>query len=163
MKEIWKDIPEYEGKYQASTFGRIKSLKFNREKILKMRLNPSGYKLINLENKTYRVHTLIAKTFIENPNNYREINHKDENKQNNRVDNLEWCTRKYNCNYGNLPKKVAIRFSKKVALVDNTNKCRLYFKSAMEAERILNIDHSSIIKCCKGKVKTAGGYKWKYI
>lgn len=162
INEIWKDIEGYESVYQVSNLGRVKSLQFKKEKILKKRVHPNGYELVNLKNKTFRVHTLVAKTFILNPNNYKEINHKDENKQNNCVDNLEWCTRKYNCNYGNLPKIVSKRFSKKIILIDNDDKNRIYFESSIEAEKLLGIDHSSIIKCCKGKTKTAGGYKWKY-
>ena len=162
-KEIWKDIPNYEGIYQASNLGRIKSLLFNKEKILKTRLHPNGYELVNLKGKTYHVHYLVALTFIDNKNNYKEINHKNEIKNDNKVDNLEWCDRKYNCNYGSLPKQVGNRFSKKIAIIDKTGKERCYFESSMSAERVLKIDHSSIIKCCKGKVKTAGGYVWRYV
>ena len=162
-KEIWKDILNYEKIYQVSNLGRIKSLLFNKEKILKTRIHPSGYELVNLKNKTYRVHYLVAQAFIPNPDNLPEINHKNEIKNDNRVNNLEWCSRKYNCNYGSLPKKVSKRFSKKVAIIDETGKERCYFPSASFAEEILNIDHSSIIKCCKGKIKTAGGYKWRYV
>lgn len=163
IKEIWKDIPGYKDLYQVSNLGKIKSLLFKREKILKTRVHPNGYELINLKGKTYKVHYLVAKTFISNPNNYKEINHKDENKQNNCVHNLEWCDRKYNCNYGSLPSNVAKRFSKKIAMLDDNNNAIIYFESSMAAERILGVDHSSIIKCCKGIVKTAGGYKWKYV
>ena len=161
--EIWKDIPNYEGIYQVSNLGRIKSLLFNKEKILKTRIHPNGYELINLKGKTYRVHHLVAITFLDNPNNYKEINHKNEIKNDNCVSNLEWCDRKYNCNYGSLPKQVSKRFRKKIAIIDDKNNERCCFESAMSAERILNIDHSSIIKCCKGKMKTAGGYKWRYV
>ena len=160
--EEWRDIPGYEGFYQASNLGRIKSTLFKKERILKTRKHPTGYELVNLKNKTYRVHYLIALTYIPNPQKYKEINHRDENKQNNKVENLEWCNRKYNCSYGSLPKKVGERFGKKIALIDEDRKERCYFESAMSAERTLNVDHSSIIKCCKGKMKTAGGYRWKY-
>ena len=165
MKEIWKDIEGYEGFYQVSNFGKVRSLINKQIKILKTRVHPNGYELINLKGKTFRLHYLVAKTFLENPKKYKEINHKDENKLNNRVDNLEWCNRKYNCNYGSLPEKVGKRFSKKILLIDVNSKYKSIcpFPSAMEAERIMGIDHSSIIKCCKGKIKTAGGYVWRYI
>lgn len=163
MEEIWKDIPNFDGMYQISNLGRVKSLCNDKEKILKTRLHPTGYELINLREKTYRVHYLVAVVFLENPNNYTEINHINEIKNDNRAENLEWCTRKYNCNYGSLPKQVGKRFSKKVVIIDDEGRERCYFESSMSAERILKIDHSSIIKCCKGKVKTAGGYKWKYV
>jgi len=163
MKETWKDIPNYEGLYQVSNLGKVKSLLFNKEKILKTRLSTKGYELINLKGKTFRVHTLVANTFLSNPNNYKEVNHKNERKADNNVDNLEWCSRKYNCNYGSFPKQVCKRFSKGVAIVDEKMQPILRFSSALGAEKALHIDHSSIIKCCNGKLKTAGGYVWRYL
>ena len=165
MNEIWKDIAKYEGIYQVSSLGRIKSLLYGKEKILKTRKSKQGYELINLKGKTHRVHTLVANAFLQNPNNFKEINHKDENKCNNKAENLEWCSRKYNCNYGKLPSKVAKRFSKAVMLIDEKSELQpiMPFESAMMAERLMGIDHSSIIKCCKGKIKTAGGFTWRYI
>ena len=164
MIEIWKDIEPYKNIYQVSNLGRIKSLLYNKEKILKTRVQPRGYELVNLKGKTFKVHRLVAEAFVLNNNNYNEVNHKDENKLNNYANNLEWCNRKYNCNYGSLPKKVGNRFSKKIIMIDeeSENKPIVVFPSAMEAERIMKIDHSSIIKCCKGKVKQAGGFTWKY-
>lgn len=111
MKEIWKDIEGYEGKYQVSNLGRIKSLERKnsrgnqiREKILKLIYDKDGYLLVNLyknsKKKTYKVHRLVALAHIPNPNNYPQVNHKDENPSNNHISNLEWCTNKYNCNYG---------------------------------------------------------------
>ena len=107
MIEEWRDIKGYEGKYQVSNLGRVKSLNYNhtkKEKILSDYPNTYGYLYVNLykngKGKPFYIHKLVAQAFIDNPNNYREINHKDENKQNNRVENLEWCNRKYNCNYG---------------------------------------------------------------
>lgn len=109
MQEIWKDIPNYEGLYQASNFGRIKSIQyFNhtnnkiypRDKILKPILNEKGYCRVDLsksgKSKRHRVHRLVAKTFLPNPYNLLEVNHIDGNKQNNNVNNLEWCSRSYN-------------------------------------------------------------------
>lgn len=109
MKEIWKDIDEikgidYTGLYQVSNLGRVKGLK--NKHILKQRLKNNGYCVLTLckENKpkTYLVHRLVAEAFIPNPNNYPQVNHKDEDKTNNCVDNLEWCTKEYNMNYGTL-------------------------------------------------------------
>jgi len=122
MVEIWKDIPEYEGLYQVSNFGNIKSLKrtimcrcknqykefsleyTREEKIIKGRKDKDGYLLVNLckngKHKNHRIHRLVAQAFIINPNNYKEINHKNENKQDNNIYNLEWCDSKYNSNYG---------------------------------------------------------------
>jgi len=94
--EIWKDLPEYEGLYQVSNKGRIK----RDNHLIKPIIQKTGYLCISLckngISKTYRVHKLIAKVFIPNPNNYKSINHKNGNKQDNRIENLEWCTQAYN-------------------------------------------------------------------
>lgn len=106
--EIWKDIPEYEGKYQVSNLGRVKSLQrcggtrfYNREYILNNYVNKkNGYVYVyltkNNKSKNIRLHRLVAQAFIPNPNNYKQINHIDGNKENNCVDNLEWCDSSYN-------------------------------------------------------------------
>ena len=122
MKEKWKDIEGFEGRYKISNFGRVKSVertvyyrgtnqtcadfdvaKYCPEIILKTFV-ARGYEHISLrkgsKSKTYSIHRLVATHFIPNPNNYPSINHKDENKLNNKSDNLEWCTHKYNSNYG---------------------------------------------------------------
>lgn len=122
MKEIWKDIPNFEGLYQVSNLGNVKTLdkyvnsgiKNNSKvkrigKILKQ-YNKGGYLQVSLR-KNYKryyfgIHRLVAMAFIPNPNNYPQVNHKDENKLNNCVENLEWCTAQYNCNYGNRNKKI---------------------------------------------------------
>ena len=106
--EIWLSIEGYEGLYEVSNMGRVKSLRDRygnpREKILSQVDNGNDYLIVNLwkngKMKHYLVHRLVATSFIQNPNGYRCVNHKDENKTNNCVDNLEWCTQKYNCNYG---------------------------------------------------------------
>lgn len=108
-KECWKDIKNYEGKYQISNLGNIRSLKFINNRIEKAKirlLKPqvrNGYFVIHLskhgKRKCYQVHRLVAQEFIENPNNYTIVNHKDYNPKNNKVDNLEWCTQKQNVNW----------------------------------------------------------------
>lgn len=113
-KEIWKDIVDYEGLYQVSNLGRIKTLSKNKvtpdgrvgktkEKIMQINHNNWGYCTIALskkgKKKRFRIHRLVAEAFIDNPNNYKEINHIDCNKDNNKVENLEWCTRSYNVKY----------------------------------------------------------------
>lgn len=106
-KQIWKDIPDYEGKYQVSNTGKVRSLNYRctgKVKILKQNTDKLGYKRVflykNGKFKIYFVHRLVALVFIPNPNNYPIVNHKDENPSNNTVWNLEWCTQEYNCNYG---------------------------------------------------------------
>lgn len=114
MKEIWKDIKGYEGKYMVSTEGRVKSLNYKNSSgsnILKQGLDRYGYKQLTLYlngiKKTFKIHRLVAETFLENPTNLPQINHKDENKQNNTVSNLEFCSASYNINYGTRNKKTS--------------------------------------------------------
>ena len=110
-KEIWKDIDGYEGLYQVSNLGRVKSLHHNKEKILKGSYNSKGYYFVKLckngISKSIFVHRLVAQEFIPNPDNLPIVNHKDENPRNNNVDNLEWCTQKYNANYGTVRERQA--------------------------------------------------------
>lgn len=192
--EIWKDIEGYEGIYQVSSEGRVKSLNYHRtgqERILKASCSGWGYPFVNLckdgKKKTHRVHRLVAIAFIENPDNLPEINHKDEDKANNNVDNLEWCNRKYNVNYGThnqrmaealrgenhylygkhlseeTKKKMSESLSKPVMCIHKINGYMVEYNSIKEAEKYTGIDNSAIAKCCKGKRRSAGGYKWFYI
>lgn len=120
MKEIWKDIEGYEGIYQVSNLGNVRSVdryittkngvvKPFKGVIRSLCLNRNGYPFVTLKvksiSKTVEVHRMVAQAFLPNPNNFPCVNHKDENPQNNRVDNLEWCTYKYNSNYGNTQKR----------------------------------------------------------
>ena len=170
-KEIWEDIPDYEGLYKISNYGRIKSLhnyKRNGTDILKPRINKHGYLHIGLRKNKQRkwicLHRLIAKTFIPNPNNLPCINHKDENKLNNSINNLEWCTIKYNNCYGTRIKRVVEKnkMRKEILKYDLKGNFMQEYKSISEAGRKNNIIISSISLCCSGKYKQAGGYIWKY-
>ena len=103
--------------------------------------------------KYYRAHRLVAQAFLENPNNYPVVNHKNEIKNDNRVENLEWCTIRYNNEYSNA--KPILQFDKNWNYINR-------WKSCAEIERELGLDHSTIQKCCSGKKKSRGGFKWGY-
>lgn len=160
--EIWKDISEYDGLYKVSNLGRVKSLgndKKRKEKILKPIKYNCGYLIVGLskqgKRKLYLVHRLVAEAFIDNPNNFRELNHIDEDKTNNCVSNLEWCDRKYNINYGTRNEKI----SKRVLCVE-TNKI---YPSTNEVQRQLGFANSHISSACNGKLKQAYGFHWRYV
>lgn len=173
--EVWKDITDYEGLYQISNYGRVKSLgnnKERKEKILKGGIS-NGYCIvllaINNIRKIYRVHRLVAIAFIENKENKLEVNHKDTNKLNNKIDNLEWKTSSENKRhafenglYDNVIKKIKEKNKKKIVQCDlNGNEIKVW-ESASEVQEKIGIRKSSICLCCKGKYKMAGCYKWKY-
>ena len=173
MEEIWKDIKDYEGLYQVSNLGNIKSLLRKRvdrnqilqEKILTKYIKNNGYEVVTLfknnKEKKCLIHRLVAQAFIKNPNNYKEINHKDENKLNNNVNNLEYCTRKYNCNYGARNKK----HYKKVKQYDLDGNFIKEWESIISIKKYFNKPNNcgDISSCLNGRQKTAFGYIWKYI
>ena len=165
MQEIWKDVKGYEGLYQASNFGNIKSLyKHNgtNYRILKPRINRQGYYQVGLYKPsqkhptTFTVHKIIGLTFISNKNNYTQINHLDGNKLNNHVNNLEWCDAKINNLHriyelkhnGGLPKP------KSVKCVETNS----IYRSIREAEYTNNIN--AIYKVLDNQNRTAGGFHW---
>jgi len=165
MQEIWKDIKGYEGKYQISNLGNVKSFLKGKEYLLKP-YSTRGYLSIGLwdgqKKQTVLIHRLVASAFIPNPNGYKEINHKDENKSNNNINNLEWCTREYNMSYGTARLRQGISSGKPIEQLTLNNIVIAWYCSAEIACKLTNIDSSSIIKCCNGKRKYAGGYMWRY-
>lgn len=166
MNEIYKDIVGYEGKYQVSNFGNIKSLNYNHtgiEKVLKPQ-NKKGYLSVCLgSNQAQKqVHRLVAEAFLDNPNNLPYVNHKDENKYNNCVDNLEWCDAEYNSNYGTSSVRIAKNESKPINQYDLQGNFIKAWNSGTEIARVLKISGGNICNCCRGKQKTAYGYKWRY-
>ena len=160
MIEEMKDIKDYEGLYAITRDGNVWSYKSN--KFLKPILDKDDYHTVNLykdkKMKTFRIHRLVAQAFIPNPKGLPQVNHKDEDKSNNCVENLEWCDAKYNMNYGTRTERAAKKRGKPIYCVELDKT----FYGAREAERELGINHSSIISCCKGKYKTTGGYHCKY-
>lgn len=166
--EIWKDIEGYEGLYQISSEGRVKSLgndKTRKEKILKGIKDKYGYLYVNLYKnrklKNLLVHRLVAEAFIDNPDNLPQVNHIQENRKDlNCVDNLEWCDAKYNINYGTRNERVTKSLSIPILQFSKTGEFIRKWESATEAERELGI--VNIFKCLKGKRKSVGGYVWRY-
>ena len=168
-KEIWKDIPGYEGIYQISNLGRVKSFynyKRDGNNILKPKIK-HGYYQIGLRRngirKWHQLHRLIAKAFIPNPNNLPQINHIDENKLNNSIDNLEWCSVSYNNTYGNRIQKVINKTGKKVIQYDKNMNFIKEYPSIAEATRQMNLKSiGCICNCCRGQTETSKGYIWRY-
>lgn len=163
MKEIWKPIAGYEGIYEVSSFGRIRSVVNG---LLLTSDEARGYLRVTLFRNGVRnrqpVHRLVAQAFIPNPCDKPSINHKDEDKSNNRVDNLEWCTPKENCNHGNRNKKISRRISKPVKQLSKTGDLLAVWNSMTIASEVLGISLSEISVCTREHHKSAGGYKWRY-
>ena len=183
-EEVWKDIKGYEGLYQASSLGRIRSLdRYKKTKgrykemqckikgtILKQAINHDGYYEVVLSKdgkaKTMRVNRIIAETFIDNKT---QVNHINGDKLDNRVENLEWCTCKENITHAlnnNLMKPVKGKehyMSKMVGKYDKNDNFIEKYNTIVEAGKKNNILSTSIINCLKERSKLAGGYKWKYI
>lgn len=180
MDEEWRDIKGYEGLYQVSNLGRVKRISklksidkgyvSKRDRMLKPGVRKDGYLFVGLsinnELKTYNIHRLVAMAFIENELKLEEVNHIDENKTNNEVNNLEWCTHEYNVNYGNRnyrAKKSLTngKLSKKVVQFFHGVKVREY-ASIQEVKRIYGYNHAHISDCCNGKRTQAYGFQWKF-
>ena len=179
MTEIWKDIPGFEDSYQVSNYGNLRgkdryrkvcggSYRLVKGKQIAPVKCTNGYyeaQLSRNQKKTIlMLHRAVAMAFIPNPDNLPEINHKDEDITNNRVDNLEWCTSKYNANYGTRNARCLANNKQKVR-VNQLSLDGEFIKtwdSIGEVRRTLGIDVSQIIRVCTGRNITAGGYKWEY-
>ena len=162
---IYKPIPGFEN-YVVTTEGKV----FRSCNYITREINPftkNGYTYVCLRNrdgiqKHKRVHRLVAEAFIPNPDNLPEVNHKDEDKTNNHVDNLEWCTPKENTNYGTRNQKISKAVSKAVIGYDGRG-YEKHFNSMTEASNYIEGSSPSHIgDCCRGKRKTSGGLKWRF-
>lgn len=182
--EIWKPIVDYEGLYEVSSLGRVRSVdrvvrgnyghpQSKKGTILKGRVDKDGYIDIvlskNCKTKHFRAHRLVAIAFIPNPSNKEQVNHINECPSDNRVDNLEWVTCKENINYGTRSSKMAGTrvqrgiLSKPVIQIDAATKQVIAeYRSIHEAERETGAKHSNISRCCYGKQKLAKGFLWKF-
>ena len=167
-----KPIRGFEGLYEVDDCGNVYSLR--KGIVLKPHFLDKGYAQYALSKNGKRKlilgHRLVAEAFIENPNNYPIINHKDENKQNNNSDNLEWCTYSYNSNYGSMVEyhkqndcwKKGVEATKKPVYQMLNGKVINEFESLMEASRKTNTNYSCISACCKGNRKKSNKFEWKY-
>ena len=169
-KEIWKPILNYEGLYEVSNWGRVKSLKFGKERILKPGTNKYGYLIVilckNGKVKSFSVHRLVAEAFLPNPHNYPCVNHKDECKTNNNVNNLEWCTYTYNNNYGTKIERISknrdtSKYFKPILQYTLDGVFVREWKSIAEAGRN-GFNQGHITDCCRGVRKTHKGFIFKY-
>lgn len=177
MEEIWKPIAGYEGSYEVSSLGRVRSLDrkvslynggsyIRKGALMVLRTNYDGYLDVNLSkdgaSRKRIVHRLVAEAFIENPDNLPEVNHKDEDKKNNSVENLEWCSREYNMNYGTARVRATKAISIPVRQYTRDGELVAEYPSGREAGRRTGITEQCISLCCLGRRNHAGGFIWEY-
>lgn len=174
MLEVWKDIAGYEGLYQVSNLGNVRSIK-RLEKVLKPQARKHGYLSVCLYGRggnhrnfrQFSVHRLVAEAFIPNPRGATEVNHIDENKQNNAVDNLEWVTHQENCSTDSMVRRHKERqnkhpnYHKPVSQYTVSGDFVATYTSAREAQRQTGVGYSNISGSIKEK-RTAGGYYWRF-
>lgn len=174
MTEEWRDIKGYEGLYQVSDQGRVKSLERRdclgrtvKERILKQVLTNYGYQVVNLyaggKPKTLKVHRLVCQAFHDNPENKPEVNHINENKTDNRACNIEWCTCKQNNNHGTRNERVAKALGKPIGQYKLDGKLIKIWPSAIEVQRQAGFSQGNISQVANGKCKQAYGFIWKYV
>ena len=175
--EEWRDVVGYEGRYQVSSMGRVKSLERKvtkgdgertvKERFLKPNVAYGGYLMVALyadgKRKMLKVHRLVCQAFHDNPDNKSDVNHINEDKADNRACNLEWCTRRENINHGTHNERSGKTRSKPIAQYTLDGELVKNWPSAMEAQRQVGFACSNICKSAKGKYKQAYGFIWKYV
>ena len=166
--EIWKDVIGFEGIYQVSNMGNVRSVCFHStDKIQNMKRNKTkfGYLRVQLSKngkiKHCSVHRLVAEAFLPNPMNLPQVNHKNEQKDDNQVTNLEWCTAKYNVNYGTAIQRIKQAQSNPIEQFTLDGVFVRRWNSINEAMRG-GFNGGGICQCLKGRYKTSGGFLWKY-
>ena len=167
--EIWKPVKDYEGLYEVSNNGNVRSvdrmvkhskggLRLYKGRLMKPYLNSDGYRMVKISKngvgKIKRVNRIVAETFIPNPYNLATVNHKDENKLNDSVENLEWMSLSDNIRYS---------CCKSINQLTINDEFIRTWESASDVNKELNFNTSNILRCCKGKRKSAHGYKWCYV
>ena len=164
--EIWIPIKGYEGRYSVSNLGNIVSHRGGKTRILKSAPNHMGYAYVTLckngTRKSSRVNVLVANHFLQKPHGMVEVNHKDENKSNNRADNLEWCTHSYNMNYGTRTIRAIAPLCKAVVRYSKSGERIDIHESVNQASRTTGISAPHISLCCRGIRKSAGGFRWQF-
>lgn len=165
MKEEWRPVVGYEGRYEVSSLGRIR-----RVKIIVPSMKKHGYMQVSLVDgdgvrKSLRLHRIVAEAFLPNPEGKPQVNHKDEDPENNRADNLEWATAEENTNYGSRTARAAAKNGSKTPIIQidpKTLEAVAEYPGQSAAARATGISLASINACLRGKQRRAGGYLWRY-
>lgn len=164
ISEKWLPVSGYEELYLISNQGRVKNKKTS--KLLKIRYTKSGYARVNLSKEgrleTFRVHRLVGTHFLPNPKDLPEINHINEDKTDNRAENLEWCDKSYNVNFGTRTQRQREKVSKPVIQLTMNGEEVGRYDSTVQAGKETGLNHHRIADCCRGDRKSTGGFRWAY-